>query len=253
MQQFLSDIGWDLEFGKIPIPKWVQRVVIDVGLSTNAPQSELCLRQEKATLVFGFEPVSSNIKILIAGESEWPIKLDPKRIGDSFLLLPCALGSKKMVGDKEIHVTKEDAGRSSLLRPINFEIEDRELVKVFTLSDFLEVFPFETISTIDFLKVDVQGLDFEVLKGASNYLRRITVVTVEVDKHDYENTSNNFKLMRLYMFFHGHLYVRRVEIWNKMFSRLGFNIFIDTHDPTFMNLMHVLKFKKKSLRVIQKG
>jgi hypothetical protein len=100
---------------------------------------------------------------------------------------------------------------------------------------------------------DVQGLDFEVLKGASFYLRRITVVTVEVDKHDYENTSNNFKLMRLFMLIHGHCYIRKVEIWNQVFKRLRFKILIDTHDPTFINLLHIHKFRKKTLRVIQKG
>ena len=253
MDKFLLSQGLTLDAGKMLIPTWVRTIKLDVGLSSNAPQSEVWLDGNSGLLVFGFEPVSGNVENLIRGSSDWKIKLNPERIGKTFYLMHCALGSKSMTGPREMYVTEEDAGRSSLLKPMNFSIGYKEVVDVFTLSDFLSYFPFNSISIIDHLKIDVQGADFEVLKGASVFLRKIVVVTVEVDQEDYENTSNNFKMIRLYMLMHGHIYLRNPPKWNLLFNRLGLNIRIETHDPTFLNIRHLFKFKNKSLVATQIG
>jgi FkbM family methyltransferase len=253
MFQLLSDCGLHLDSGVMVLPGWVRTVKIDVGLSSNAPQTELWLRSDSKTLVFGFEPVRSNLESLQSGSSNWPLKLDPKRIGKSVYLLPCALGSKSMVGPREMYVTDDDAGRSSLLSPVNFSVERMEKINVYTLSDFFSCFPFNVITTIDHLKIDVQGLDFEVLKGASRFLRKISVITVEVDQTDYKGTTNNFKEMRFFLALYGHLYIRHPHQWNYWFRKFRISILFDTHDPTFINVRHLLKFRRKSLHAIQLG
>jgi FkbM family methyltransferase len=253
MKTFLEGCGFVFNSEKFTLPTWVGNVKLDVGLSSNAPQSELWLQNDSETFVFGFEPVLSNLNSLRSGESDWPIKLDPERIGESISLVPCALGSKSMVGLREIFVTNEDSGRSSLLHPVKFSISRQEVVSVFTLASFLELFPFDRISSIDHLKIDVQGSDFEVLKGTSRFLRKISVVTVEVDQFDYENTTNDFKKIRFFMLFFGHVYTRHPKNWNKWFQRFRIHIRIDTHDPTFINVFHLAKFRKRSLTAIQAG
>ena len=253
MLNFLQELGLKFESGKIILPDWVRIVKLDVGLSVNAPQSELWLQNNSETLVFGFEPVSSNLAALKAGNSTWPIKLNPERIGDTMIIIPCALGSRLMSGLHEIHITAGDSGRSSLLRPVNFSVIRKEKIEVFLLSDFLELFPFHLISSIDHLKIDVQGLDFEVLRGTNKFLRNISAVTVEVDQTDYENTTNNFKKIRFYMLLFGHIYVRNKLKWNKCFKILRLQIQIDSHDPTFVNIFHIHKFRRRQLSVIQIG
>lgn len=253
MHELLSDCDLVVDSGYLVLPVWVKSVKIDVGLSSNAPQTELWLRSDSNTLVFGFEPVRINLESLRSGGSQWPLKLDPKRIGKSVYLIPCALGSKSMVGSREMYVTEDDLGRSSLLPPINFSVERMEKINVYTLSEFFNYFPFHVIPAIDHLKIDVQGLDFEVLKGASRFLRRISVVTVEVDQTDYKGTTNNFKKMRVFMALFGHLYVRHPQKWNYWFRKFRIKILLDTHDPTFMNIRHILKFRGKTLQAIQIG
>ena len=102
--------------------------------------------------------------------------------------IPLALGNSR--GESTLYVT-ESPECSSLYQPneayiarfsricelmqLNFTIE----IETTTLDDFCEL---EKISEIDFLKVDVQGADLQVLQGSSRVLaEQILAVQVEVN------------------------------------------------------------------------
>lgn len=71
---------------------------------------------------------------------------------------------------------------SSLMRPSEYEVTGTEEVDVVVLDDFLRD---QGISSVDLLKVDAEGYDLEVLKGASSSLAagRIRFVMAEVGFH----------------------------------------------------------------------
>jgi hypothetical protein len=71
---------------------------------------------------------------------------------------------------------------SSLVRPPADELRGVEEVDVTTLDDFLAA---NGVSAVDLLKIDAEGYDLEVLKGAEQTLSagRVRVVMAEVGFH----------------------------------------------------------------------
>jgi len=110
----------------------------------------------------------------------------------------CAVGSKQETA--EIYLNKNDLA-NSLVKPEYFM--DSEIVEVVTIDDFARE---NNVSTIDLLKIDTEGFDLEVLKGADNMLSsgNISFVLVEVSfnpndkKHTYFIAVFDFLLERGY-------------------------------------------------------
>lgn len=74
------------------------------------------------------------------------------------------------------------------MRLVKDEIGDT--LNLFTLDDILKDFP--QFINARFLKVDTDGFDYNVLKGASNYLQRVKpVIFFEYDREFMENINEN--------------------------------------------------------------
>ena len=93
-------------------------------------------------------------------------------------------------------------------------------VKVISLKNFCET---NKIRSIDFLKIDVEGYEYDVLRGAKTLLKNINFIMIEIQKNDmYQNYSkekiekflikNNFRLIKSFnfplMFFKDCIYKR---------------------------------------------
>ena len=96
-------------------------------------------------------------------------------------------------------------------------------VQVFSLSDFFEFLPLDThtLNYIDYIKIDVQGLDFKVLKSAKHYLSDYFVYfTAEPESQQYHDAEDN-----------------TINSMIEYMSSIGFVYFIhpNTADPTFLN------------------
>ena len=74
---------------------------------------------------------------------------------------------------------------SSYLKEINNEIN----INAITLDDFLED---HSIKVIDLLKVDVQGAEEKVFKGAVNSLAKIQAIIVEISLYDFYENGTSF-------------------------------------------------------------
>ena len=62
-------------------------------------------------------------------------------------------------------------------------------IKVISLKNFCKI---QKIKRIDFLKVDVEGYEYEVLKGAKEIIKNVKFIMLEVQKNDmYANYSKN--------------------------------------------------------------
>ena len=206
---------------KIEIPEYIKRVKVDVGLSINAPHSKLWLDHDEDLLVFGFEPNSNaieQIKRHIPYEIIWPHCLDPKMIGDRIHLINCALGNENKENVK-LYITEGDVGCSSLYQPMQIKVKHSVDVKQFTLETFFKLFPFDQIPYIEYLKIDAQGSDFNILKGCGDYIQNIIYVTIECDVDHYHNVSNDLQSIIVYMQNYGFKYIKHQN----------------TIDPTFVN------------------
>ncbi len=187
-------------FEKINIDKSLSRVKIDIGLSYNAPQSKIWLDHDKDLVVFGFEPNPENIAILSSGNitKKHPSHGEPlnnEYVNTRFFLIPTALGNVDEVEYLDFYCMARDSGTSSLFKPNTAclgEIKEIVKVPVYSLKHFFDVFPWDRFEYIEYIKIDAQGYDLDILKGAQNYLKeKVVYITAEPECSTYEGAHNN--------------------------------------------------------------
>ena len=186
--------------GKFVFPKGTKRVMIDVGTSTDWPNSTAWLnRHPNDSVVIGIEPnidswcvakalhlFADELELLGRGaESNYIKQNHTHRI----FFLPVAIGNFQ--GYVPFNSNKS-AGTSSILasNPANLDPETaalletrhQNLVPVIKLDEVLKRIP-EYIEYIEHLKVDAEGFDFEVIKSAGDLIKRCAVVTVEISAY----------------------------------------------------------------------
>ena len=129
--------------------------------------------------VMFFEPVPSTFKIL------------KENIGDKAILHNVALGNE----NKKIEMYIETANQgqsSSVLEPgihtrqyPHITFDDKLEVDMVRLDDFIE-----ESTEYNFINIDVQGYELEVMKGAKNILKNVDYIMSEVNRDEvYINCS----------------------------------------------------------------
>lgn len=167
--------------GKIKLPSNFTKVKIDVGLSHNAPNSEVWLNANpKDLVVFGFEPnpkAQSILKGELEREGQFANVLSLNKLNSNFFLMPLALGNEDKLSNF-YGVTNIDCGVSSLYKPKKWTYTEVQ-VPQFKLDTFLELFPFDQIPYISHIKIDAQGHDWNIIRGMVNHLDKIAYISYE--------------------------------------------------------------------------
>ena len=131
-----------------------------------------------------FEPLSESLKVLEENLSY--IANDA-----NVMIYPVALGNETK--DVEMYVSNRDRMCSSILKPKvvleqypDITFDERETVEMMRLDDTdLEFDKF------NFLNIDVQGYELEVLKGGAKVLEGIDYIYTEINRAEvYENTPH---------------------------------------------------------------
>lgn len=212
-----------LEGNFIFVPDWAKKIKIDVGLSINAPNSEVWINEDPEVCVFGFEPNIFNIEHIHLGVKVWSVHLDPKKINKSFFYLNCALSN--YISEKEsFYCTEGDSGTSSLFKPNYFGVKKVSQIPVLTLESFLDFFPWHRFEYIEHLKVDAQSSDYNVLLGAGHYLsQRVVYVDVETSTNGQYSNVERPNEIKLYLESQGFECLRwgiNATFFNNKFSSL---------------------------------
>ena len=245
---YINQSGAKVVQGKILVPDFVTSIKIDIGLSGNAPQSKVWIDANPNVLIFGFEPLSMNIKMISEASSTWPIRLNPKNIGRNIFIIPVALSSKTLGHKLKMKITDNDSGSSSLLDSTNLLQSTSEFVPVFKLDDFIDYIDLERFEFIEYVKIDAQGMDFEVIRGAKKHLSKICFLTAELDLN-YFGTENNGLKLDCFMALRGFLKLGKISVY---LLRRVFKLKINVDDPTYLNLRLVNKVNKNFF-IYQKG
>lgn len=260
MQLFLKENGLSFKDGRIDLPLSTKRIFLDIGLSNDAHQSEILARSNYDFVIFAFEPLTQNIEEIARENSSHSIILNAKRIGKEVFLLPCALGKRTEESFVDFYVTKSDRGCSSLIQPASFEIQEIVQVPIFSLEEFLVLIPWSEFGYIDYVKIDAQGSDLDIISGAGALKNRILLVTCELSIDQYVGISNDSYKILLHMLKSGFLPVTFGKNHLKLSRICKFffwlicilkklDIEIESVDPTFVNV-RLLFFKRlRSLRV----
>jgi FkbM family methyltransferase len=150
-------------------------ILFDVGANIGQTIDSF-VQAFRSPRIHAFEPSPATFEILRRGYGGRPsISLENMALGDREGTLP-------------FHVTKDYSVNDSLLEPAWNAGGDEVLVRVETLDRYCEAYG---IDHVDFLKIDAQGYDLNVLRGAGRMLgeRRIEAFCVEVsfvDMYKYQ-------------------------------------------------------------------
>jgi FkbM family methyltransferase len=213
---------------KIIIPSWVKHIKLDIGLAYNAPHTQVWLSKQSDLLVFGFEPNPDAVNKIC---SPYNHKLHPengdvlefKYINTRAYIIPVALGKERKEA-VAFYKTDGDGGNSSFFEPsqseTRFHTKEVIHVPIYTLSDFFELLP-DTVPYVDFIKIDAQGADLDILKGAEDWItKKVVFITAEADVGtSYIGVTDNSSMLKQYLKL-------------KNFSQIK-HMF--TEDPTFVN------------------
>ena len=197
------------ENDKIKVPEKLDRVLLDIGTSYNAPHSHVWTKETEDVCVFAFEPNPFNLECVKSGRwlnSSWqnPIQLNPDVLGEKVFLVECAMSD----GDPrflDFYCAKEDPGTSSLYKPTYLDVDEKVQVPVISLKHFFDLFPWETIPFIEHVKIDAQSSDFNIVKGMGDYINKVLYLSVECNTIDdnnvqqYENPDEDPAMMKEYI------------------------------------------------------
>lgn len=216
------------------IPKNIKRIKLDIGLSYNAPQTQQWLEHDNDLFVFGFEPNSDGYTSILKGNIqkiniEHSKPIENKFIYSKLCLIPVALGNVENKSEMDFYKMSIDCGTSSLKQPVDKTIGPvKEIVKVdvYSLKHFFDIFDWNRFPYIEYIKIDAQGSDYDILVSAGDYLKRVVYITAEAESSQYLNSSQN-----------------SLNNFQSYLATLGF-VEINhpnTNDPTFINnnYMHI--------------
>ena len=134
---------------------------------------EIFAKHFPGTQIWIFEPLKENCKIIQSMCNKYP----------EFVLIPKAAGNE--IGKTQINkATSVSASSIFELNANNLFAESlktvgKEEIEITRIDD---VIPKD--KPISIMKLDVQGFELEVLKGAKNTLPNINLIVLEVNNHD---------------------------------------------------------------------
>ena len=199
---------------KISLPKWVKKIKIDIGLSFDAPHMQNWIDNDinNEVFVFGIEPHPVWVKYLTSEIKDTNFKdyhrntkeLQYSNINNKCIIVPVAINNINNQTTMKLYIPSASDGCASLLKPnesiLGSVIQEYD-VNVYKLSELLDLIPFSDINQdeasnsikyIEYIKIDVQGCDINVLQSAEKYLiDRVIYVTAEPENKQYKNSENN--------------------------------------------------------------
>jgi FkbM family methyltransferase len=153
-------------------------VVFDVGANIGLHALYFCKRVKHEGKVFAFEPTKKTFQRLIMHmEDNNVVNVEA---------LNCALGAT--IGRVEVVENPEDTSRA-FVRHIGMDRTVACDIKLLTLDAFAEA---RNIHRIDFLKIDTEGFEGEILAGATHLLaqNKIRIMQIELDEDSARRTGS---------------------------------------------------------------
>ena len=137
--------------------------IFDIG-AASGEYTELFLKRFPAARVYAFEPLPEHFKKL-----EGRVK----KYGNRVCAFNFALYDKS--GEKDLYIAPNKDASSFLIKE-NLTKDHKTIVKMRTLDEFTP-----DIKKIDLIKIDVEGVELEVLRGAEKTLPKTRSIFVEIN------------------------------------------------------------------------
>ena len=171
------------------------RVCVDVG--ANKGQTAKYMREHfPEASIYCFEPIKDTFDLL-----------QKKTQGLRLSYHNLALGAEKEEVEVKVDVENRNSTRNTLIEENTVHDPSEvkaETVKVTTLSSFCKE---HNISKIDYLKIDTEGYDLEVLKGATDLLETASIAVVQAEVSMNPNNTFHVDFVEVKEFLENYKYV----------------------------------------------
>ena len=166
--------------------------------------------------ISGFHYIVGRAFITIGVFRMFPVLEEIKEIKDKYTLIGAAADDipEDQVETRSFYSTQKDLGTSSLIKEVLTQFPEKgefEEVKVncISLDTLLNHIPWDRFEVIEYIKIDAEGKDLDILKGCKKYLHKVVFFKVEAFEITDENIctynknneiielleENNFKLI----------------------------------------------------------
>lgn len=174
------------------LPKYTIHTIFDVG--ANIGQSaKLFLRRIPGSQIYCFEPVANTYRLLKHQfQNEERIKC-----------FQLAFGSLKGTGEMVLQGSSDMFYLLEQSKEKSFDNLQKESVMIDTLDDFCFT---HNIESINYLKIDTEGGDLDVLKGAMRMLteQKVDIVQVEAGMNPSNDRHVSFEALKAFLELHGY-------------------------------------------------
>ena len=219
------------------IPSHIKNIKIDIGMGMWNIHSLDWLSKDKNMFLMCFEPNidSRNSCTNYLNRINNAINAN----NNAYAIIPVALSNVETPTDMKFYSMLEDGGTSSLYEPVDPRlgpVKSHLTVPVYSLKHFFDVFPWDRFEYIEYIKIDAQGADFDIIKGAGDYLKeKVVFITAEPENAQYKDCNHN-----------------TAENMNEYLRSQGFIRIVhpNTSDPTFLNIKYNHLYDKIYIRQI---
>lgn len=189
-------------------------VIFDVG--ANNGDSNIHYAQA-GHAVYAFEPTPELVEIIKGKTKHLPnYTLTEKAVSDFNGKAKFNVAANCDWGCSSLHPFSEGLDKTW---PGRYFVHDREIeVDVITLESFLD--QNKHIDRIDFLHVDTQGSDLQVLKGLGHYISIVQSGVIEVSKDGFElykGTDNSLDAAKTFLAEHGFV-IEYIQPWSEEYN-----------------------------------
>lgn len=146
------------------------KVFLDIGAHSGTYAISMSYKSKH---VVAFEPQRRTYHVLCGSVGLSDI--------DNITCLNVGLGSPEQIGVHDLYIVSIDGGGSTLIKPDEKSIIKTEKVEIKTLDSF-------KLSEIGFIKVDVEGNEANVFKGAVDTLKRNNYPKILFESNTQEST-----------------------------------------------------------------
>src|SRR3989344_1056598 len=141
-------------------------IVVDIGAQIGA-FSVYAAKKAKKGKIFAYEPFSENYKILLAN----------KKLNKTSNLKPFKLAISGKAGSVDFYSSASNSAAHSLIKFQKDHVKAEDRVRTIPLK---EVFLNNKIGKVDFLKIDAEGSEYEILfKTPKKFLNKIGKIVME--------------------------------------------------------------------------
>jgi FkbM family methyltransferase len=150
----------------LALPAFYPKVIYDLGANVGVSSLFFASLYPKAS-IYGFEPLPENLEVCL---------LNYRGIGNQSQVFPWAIGSKTGQATFDCKNDSRGGRLETAHHDPSLQTTSQIQVKIISVADLID---HEGLPPPDFLKIDVEGAEYDVLEGLEDYVHSLRLIYLE--------------------------------------------------------------------------